>query len=187
MPMRYYVMEADSSERMLLYSMPDLPLEENDDWMLGKLFAIAPEEPVVVCVQAGYERKEVLSYFDEVPIVSGKFLHALTRAGVDNLVTYNAELRSWDGALVCSGLKAMNIIGSIAASDADTIFLGKNRLIDASIDRLSISEAKAEGLMMFRLAENASAIVVSQHVKDSVERAGFSSVVFRDPHDFLAP
>lgn len=182
----YYIMAAENPDRMLLYSMPPLPDDLEDDWMFGKPFTVEPAEPIRVLIQEGFEEKQLLPFFDEPPVVSEEFLEALREAGVDNIVAYDVEIVSDDGSVTHHGYKAINIIGLVKAAGPETEFTGDSRLIDASMDSLQIDPSAPGAALMFRLAENISAIVVHEQVKRAIEARGFHSVVFRDPESFLA-
>ena len=51
---------------------------------------------------------------------------------------------------------------------------------------LVLDPAKIQGLRMFRLAENTSAIIVHRSVKAAVEAAGNPHVKFEKPSDFMS-
>ena len=83
-------------------------------------------------------------------------------------------IRSADGTVELSGYRAFNLIGLVAATDVPrTRFApgADSRALDASIDALAIDPARIPGLLMFRLAENTSAIVVYRSIKTAVEAA----------------
>jgi hypothetical protein len=185
-PNRYYVMAAENPDRMLLYSMPDLPDDLSDDWLFGKPFSVEPEEPIRVTIQEGFEKKQLLPFFDHPPLVSAEFLKALQDAGVDNVVAYDAEICSEDERIIHRGYKAINIIGVIEAAAAGTVFTGDSRSFDAAIEGLEIDPEATRDALMFRLAENQSAIVVHERVKRAIEAGNFHSVVFREPETFVS-
>ena len=184
---KYYVMAAQNPDRMLLYSMGQLPDDLNDSWPFGQMFTQTPAEPVRVEIREGFENKELLPFFDHPPLVNDAFLQTLRDSGVDNIIAFEAEIHSEDESIVHKGYNAINIVGLIRAAGPGTAFTGTSQLIDASIDSLEIDPNVATDLLMFRLAENTSTIVVHEKVKIAVEAEGFHSVVFREPGDFLAP
>jgi hypothetical protein len=49
-----------------------------------------------------------------------------------------------------------------------------------------IDPAKTGGALMFRLAENTSTILVHRRVKEALEVAGFESIYFIAPPEYLA-
>lgn len=141
----------------------------------------------MVTIKTGNERDDLLSYWYEVNVMSNAFFKALCDAGVDNLDVYDAVLRSEDGTVEYKGFKAYNILGLVRAADLKkTVFNGPpgTRLIDASIDSLAIDPDKAMGILMFRLAENVSAVVVHECVKRFIEPMNFPYVQFTEPRNW---
>ena len=183
----YYVLDAQNPKRMLLGSLEDPSID--DSWLYGTPFSTPSEMPVVVGIIPGYEKAELLPYFGTPPVMSDAFYEALVGAGVDNLEVYEAVLTSGDDKVRYKGFKAFNVIGLVKAADLGrTVFSADNesRLVDASIEGLAIDRRKAKGLLMFRLAEYAGAVVVHEAVKRAIEKHNFPHVVFRDPEDLIS-
>ena len=187
---KYYVLDSygnnhkGEENRMLLYGIPNPRL---DGWLSGHKFKQSPKEPVVVTIQPGEEYADLLPYFGTPNVMSNAFYKALCDAGVDNVDVYDAVLRSEDGKVEFKGFKAFNILGLVRAADLKrTVFNGPpgTRLIDASIDSLAIDPNKARGLLMFRLMENVSAIVVHERVKRFIEPMNFPYVQFTEPKNW---
>jgi hypothetical protein len=51
-------------------------------------------------------------------------------------------------------------------------------MIDADFDRLVLNEAKCAGKLLFRLAENITAIIVDERVKVEIEERGIKGIFF---------
>jgi hypothetical protein len=183
---KYYILDAQNPKRMLLSSLEDPGLDDN--WFWGRRFVEPPEEPIFVPILDGYEKAELMDYFGTPPVMSQRFYDALLRAGVSNLDVFDAILSDDSGDVRHEGYKAFNLIGIIAAAGSATEYSADNesRLIDASIEKLSIDEKAAHGALMFRLAEYAGAVIVHESVKRAIEREGFAHVVFREPEDFIS-
>ena len=183
----FYVLGSQNSKRMLLSSLEDPSFD--DSWLYGRHFSEPPATPVVVGIIQGYEKAELLDYFGTPPYMSERFYKALVAAGVDNLDAYDAVLASEDDKTQYTGFKAFNVIGLVKAADAaKTIFSADNpsRLLDASIDKLVIDSTKARGLLLFRLAEYAGAVLVHESVKRALEGHNFPHLVFGDPEQFIS-
>lgn len=183
---KYYIMKVYNPDRMLLASMPPLPKRMKDGWRFGQTFTVEPEQPIKVSITDGYEDKELVSFFNNPPVVSQQFFDALVEAGVDNLIAYDVIIQSKDGSISIEGYKAINIIGLVKAAGPGTVYVGDSRLIDAGIDGLEIEPQSIKGLLMFRLAEDTSAIVVHEKVKRHLESKGFHSLVFTEPGDYFS-
>ncbi|MDH5182035.1 MAG: hypothetical protein OEZ39_12365 [Gammaproteobacteria bacterium] len=182
----FYIMTSEDPDQMLLYSMPNLPDDLKNDWMFGTPFTIEPDEPIEVEIQEGFEKSKPLAYFDEPPVASQEFVDALNEAGVDNIMAYDVVLVSEDGKIKLEGYKAINVIGLVKAAGPGTVYLGDSRLIDAGIDGLELEPRSIKGLLMFRLAEDTSAVVVHEKVKKHLESKGFESLVFTEPDDYFS-
>ena len=182
----HYVMQSWNPNRMLLYSMPELPDDLHDHWMFGRIFSKPPSLPIKVHIREGHEQGDLLPFFDHPPVVSRAFLEALIDAGVDNLDAYEVELCSMDGQVRYEGYVAINILGLVRGAGSGAVFRGSSRLIDASIDSLELNPEAVGELLMFRLAENFSTIMVHESVRQVIEARGFPHMVFREPADFLA-
>lgn len=183
---KYFILSSKDPDRMLLYSMPDLPDDMEDSWLSGHPFSIEPDQPIHIEIQEGYESKNLLPYFDEPPVVSQAFYDALLEAGVDNIIPYDVVLQSEDQSVLHKGYKAINIIGLVKAAGPGTVYLGDSRLVDASIESLDVEPRSIKGLLMFRLAEDVSAVVIHEKVKNHLESKGFKSLVFTDPGEYLS-
>ena len=72
-------------------------------------------------------------------------------------------------------------MGTVAAADlGNSTMMGtsESTMIDADFDRLVLDEEKCKGMLLFRLAENITAIVVSEGVKNKVEKRGIKGIFF---------
>jgi hypothetical protein len=123
-----------------------------------------------------------------VPLVSKRLKEAIESAGVDNNDFSPVTVRNADTGEVYEYF-AFNLIGLVAAADPagsemtsrDGDFIG-----DTSISGLVIDESKCRDLLMFRLKEKFSVILVHETVKQAIERHGIASVRYIDPGDFMA-
>ena len=186
-PRDYFLMQPVMRGGMLLAPLRDAPNEQS--WTMGARFEEPPPEPVQAKIRAGYEDAEPRPFMGVPPILSEALLSVLLAAGVSNLDTYDAVLKSADGKVALRGFKAFNLIGLVAAADlSQTRFAPENasRFIDATIDGLVLDPSRAGGLLMFRLAEHSSAIVVHRRIKDAVEAAGIAHVQFVSPNEYLS-
>ena len=113
---------------------------------------------------------------------------ALRKAGVDNLQAFETTLQLSPGEAVPQDLYvAVNIVGLVAAADLGRSAVSPGtpeRLISTDFDSLAIDAGRAHGLLMFRLAENTSAVVVHRSVKDAVERAGIVTLTWLLPEEW---
>lgn len=182
----YFVMERSNQRGMLLYSLPDP--SDDDSWTMGQRFSVEPETPIEIEIITGHEKATLLPYFGTPPLMSNALYELLLGVGVDNLDVYDAVIRSEDGSVEFADYKAFNLIGLVSAAGPGTKYDTSNasRLIDASIESLSIDAARARGALMFRLAEYAGAVVVHRSVKEAIEAAKIPFIAFREPEEFIS-
>lgn len=175
---KYYLLSARNPERMLVYSMPNLPNKMSDSWTFGQQFTKEPKQPIHIEIQEGFERKTPLPFFDHPPIASKEFVDALIEIGVDNIAVYDVLLHNEDYSITYDGFQAINIIGLAKTTGKDTIY---SISTDASIESLELEPNSIKDLYIFRLAE--STIVVHEKVKKHLETKEFHSLVFTESND----
>jgi hypothetical protein len=116
------------------------------------------------------------------PVMRTDLLEVLKRAGVDNLETFPARLIDEVNNKVHTNYVAFNVIGLVAAADLEKSKLMPHAtgvtMLGTDFDSLAIDKSKAHGLLMFRLAESCSAIVVHECIKKAVEAAKIPGIIF---------
>ena len=121
-----------------------------------------------------------------IPLFRNDLIESMQRGGVDNLDLYNTEILDPDSGEQLTDHKAVNIIGLVAAADMDasdaTVHPG-GPVIDVDFDGLVVDEAKAGGLLLFRLAESTNGILVHEKLKEHLVKEGFDRLSFLDPGD----
>jgi hypothetical protein len=134
-----------------------------------------PAEPMRLTIESGGETAPFPSFLREpVPLVSKALLSVLRSAGVDNLDVYRSELYYADGRIASDDYYVFNLIGLVKAADLteSTFDTGQpDRLGSMGFDSLTIDTNAARGLLMFRLAENVSTIIIHEVVKKAIEAA----------------
>jgi hypothetical protein len=109
--------------------------------------------------------------------------------GVDNIDSYPIVITNRVTGEEITGYSAINIIGLVRAADVTrTVFSPDNpsRLIDADIDALTIDPSRASGLLLFRLAEAVTGVVVHGKIKDAIEATGaFPDLRFIEPKEWM--
>ncbi len=112
---------------------------------------------------------------------------ALEAFGIDNLDKYPVSITDPDDGKVYTNYKAVNIIGAVAAAD-----MNKSKYepsddipsIDVPFDELVLKENEVQGLLMFRLAESLTTILVHESVRDYLLKEGFIHGEFDDNIEF---
>ncbi len=98
---------------------------------------------------------------------------ALHRAGVTNLQTFPAVLTDSQRGLRLPGFQAVQILGRIKAADPNESIAYDPDSVGRTIvafDKLVIDAEAAHGLLMFRLLESASTIIVHEQVKRELDK-----------------
>jgi hypothetical protein len=120
------------------------------------------------------------------PLFRDDLVDAMRACGVDNLDVYEAIISDPDSGERRRDYKAINIIGLVAAADmarsTATVHPG-GPLIDVDFDDLVVDEAKAQGLLLFRLAESTNGILVHERLKRFLLAKGFDDLAFHDPRE----
>jgi len=106
--------------------------------------------------------------------MSLELLTTLHDFGIDNLETYAANIRQDGRQAPIQDYRAVNVIGIVSAldnEDSSWDSLGIHSGVSAPrfFHRLRIDPPKAHGLLMFRLVQRRSLIIVHRSVKQHIE------------------
>jgi hypothetical protein len=192
----YYVMlsrSPDDEDMAMLEYRPDQPLRS---WMGAARFSPGdgvpaerrpPPEPVRATVTRDGSGAMVEFWDFPVPLMSRRLHEALVEAGVDNLDVYRAEIVDPNTNARYDDYVAFNIVGTVSAADlTKSTFDARvpEKIVSMEFQSLTVDETRAQGALMFRLAEAVNAIVVEERVKRHVESKGFDTVFFAAPEDW---
>lgn len=161
-----------------------------EDWGRGTLAQQKPSNPVEIKAvpHDGYTGLPDELQDASVPLMSKSLKEAIEAAGVDNVRFLPITLRNTETGTAYEYF-AFNLVGLVAAADAskskmfsfDGDFVG-----DTQIHDLEIDDSLAHGLLMFRLKEDFSAIIVHKSVKEAIERRKIPTVKFVRPEEYVA-
>ena len=155
----YYMLDCAAEEQARVSHLPEIG---NQGWFSGARFTSPVPSPLVVSILEGYEDRGMPPYFPTRMLMRQDLVACIQKAGVDNLDVYPAIIRDNLDNIEYDEYRAVNIIGVISVADpARTVFNPghASRLIDADIDSLAIDESKANGALLFRLAEAVTGVV----------------------------
>lgn len=160
---------------------PEPELDEN--WMLGRsLNQSTVPQPLRYTLDPDYGGTPKAMYDAEAnPVMRDDLIRVLTSAGVDNIQYFAAILVDPESGKEHTNYKAFNIVGLVAAADMENSELmatSDSTIGDVDFHALVIDESKCRGLLLFRLAENISAIVVHEKIKSAIEASGIPGFVF---------
>jgi len=176
-------------ECALISREPDLPTG-HDNWRSGRRNSLEIQQPLKYEIHEADEGA-MIPFYNElgVPLISDELATALQSAGVNNLELYDAVISEVRTGTQYENYKAMNIVGLVRAADESSelksLGLGGNEpLLSSWIDYLVVSEEKAKGLLMFRLAESVSTILIHKSVQAQLEA---SSIIGGEYLKFIHP
>ncbi|OHA80417.1 MAG: hypothetical protein A2675_01525 [Candidatus Yonathbacteria bacterium RIFCSPHIGHO2_01_FULL_51_10] len=169
-------------------------------WEAGVLFSNQderdgfhqPTEPIELQTKADTEvppRIYAELYWQPIPLMSRRLVAALQEAGVDNLQTFETRLVTVQGKSPppVDHYLAVNIVGLVKAADLNKSKTNSDvpeKLTSMDFHSLAIDESKTHEQLMFRLAENISAVLVRERVKSFIESKGINTLTWYRPEDW---
>jgi hypothetical protein len=164
------------------------PKLDSPPWFFGHKVPNPPVETLVYQTDPKRSGNLKMMYAaEDFPVMRDDLVEALRAVGVDNLETFPAVIRDVTTGIDHTNYKAFNIIGVAAVADMGksvTMPHSESNLIDVAFESLAIDESRANGLLLFRLAEAVSAIIVSEVIKQEVERRDLPGMMFYEPADW---
>ena len=115
-----------------------------------------------------------------IPMMRSDMVEILIKTGVNNLQLFDAIIVNPYTGTDVTNYKAVNIIGLVSAADeaaSDFKAFSDPPRIDTIFRDLVIDPTKAQGQLMFRLAEDLS-IIVHEKIKEALEPS-FPSLTFQ--------
>lgn len=186
----YFMLECvtpiDWEDRALLKATPLPPGEIS--WRIGRIFKNKPDIPIKIEMNETHSDDMIQLNNKDALIMTKIMFEALQEVGVNNLDAYETVIRHSLTGFVTHDYVACNLIGLVSAVDIDNSNVvggSSDNLLDTDFDGLAIDEARARGLLMFRLAENTSAVVVHKKVRQHLESCGFDQLLFIKPEDWV--
>lgn len=158
------------------------------NWRDGRPVAGPVPQPLVYTLSDAYEgHPQPMYYAEAIPVMRDDVVAALDAAGVDNIQYFDAVLRDAAAGRDYTNYKAYNIVGLVSCADmgASTMMgTSDSNHLDADFDGLVLDESRVGGALLFRMAENVSAIVVHERVKVAIEASGIPGFVFCGPGEW---
>lgn len=190
--MPYYVMvddEVENENGEALFEIHNcFEVANVMSWAGGRVISEPIPDPIQIDYDTfrGFSGPPVDLWDDCLPLMSTRLGDALTQAGVDNIQFFPAILKNTQ-TKESYNYYVFNVVGLVSAAD-----LSKSEfesydgrfLADTSFFSLSIDEHRGRGLLMFRLTENISALVVHERVCEHVIAAGIPEERFAKPEDW---
>lgn len=159
-----------------------------DNWMLGRRITESVPQPLIYTFDVDYPGTPKAMYDEKaIPVMREDVILALEGAGVDNLQYFDAVLRDPSTGNEYWSYKAFNVVGAVACADmaaSELINTPTSTMTDIDFHALVVDESKARGLLLFRLGEAVSAIIVHDRVKQAIEDAGIPGFMFYGPGEW---
>ncbi|MBI2268872.1 MAG: hypothetical protein HYU69_00785 [Bacteroidetes bacterium] len=183
--MSYYVMVGEGKYPIMpIASGPDF----NGNWRSGRIITEQVPQPLVYILDTDYPGNPKPMYYEQaIPVMRDDVAEALVRVGVDNIQYFGAVLVNPVDGKRYTNYKAYNIVGLVACADmasskpVNMLTMGPSATF---FESLVIDESKAGDALLFRMAENISAIVVHEKVKNAIEESGIEGFVFYGPGEW---
>jgi hypothetical protein len=120
-------------------------------------------------------------------IFSGKLRDVLTSVGVDNIDYYDCVLINKDDGSKNEDYKLANIVGRVACLDvpnSDITWSPADPTAIFILKNFVINEDAIEDLLIFRMDELSTIILVHEKVKKAVVDAGITGIQFFEPSNY---
>jgi len=182
----YFILECYGPDEEQRASIDTVDNADALNWILAERFSQPVPAPIKVTLNAN-DGVMMPMFNPSILLMSDDLIAALVEGGVDNLDCYDAELFNPVTKTRFTNYKAVNIIGAVAAADlgkSDCTVYNEPRF-DVDFDSLTLDETKTRGLLMFRLAECVTGIVVHESVKRCVERHGIAHLDWVLPEEWV--
>ncbi|MDH5216136.1 MAG: hypothetical protein OEX19_00430 [Gammaproteobacteria bacterium] len=154
------------------------------------VFKKEPTSPIRVQLKKGRETVQKADYLEApLPIISERLYFVLKEAGVDNIDVYPMEICDEEGLVLYDDYFAVNIIGKVSAVDIEKSISDEDQadsMISKSFDSLAINEDAANGLKLFRLAENVGVVLVNENIKNILTVNKFETIELLEPENIAA-
>jgi len=130
----------------------------------------------------GYQGDPADFHSGRLCVMSERMVDVLRDAGVDNLQVFPAQLvdertgKRWPAAVV-------NVVGRVAAADlaeSERVNVGETAPGEAHFARLVVDPEALGGLLMVRLAESPTSLLIHEQVKQRLERASLTGVAMTE-------
>lgn len=146
-------------------------LSDDVSFVNGTIIGDAISLPMIFVTGHSAQEKPKDLHNELTPIMSDELISTLHAAGVSNLQTFPAELRSRVDGTVWTNYQAVNVIGLISCADLTASEFthiidrpGEGSLPLLAFESVKIDPNRTRGALLFRLAESPGTIIVESSV-----------------------
>jgi hypothetical protein len=167
---------------------PAPEVEGVDSWISADPLRVSVPADLSMIVDPDEPGELLVLYTLDVLVASNRLIDSLHKAGVDNLQVYPLTIRAEASGREWTTHSVVNVIGKVSCADLSKSTFTAERgrpVVDTDFERLVLDETAAAGLLLFRLAECISAVIVHDRVRRQLVADGFTDLTFQDPWDFI--
>lgn len=181
--------DEDEDNAPFLEIHEELLINPGRGWHSGAILIDPPTKKIEIeaTPHFGYQGPPPDYYDDSISLMSPRLAEVLKQTGIDNIQFFPATI-FYRGTDIQYDWYAFNIVGLISAvnlKDSNISNRDGDLLINSSIDGFTIDPTKVRDQLLFRLAENVMTTVVSDVVKNAVDKAGINTFVFSSTQDWI--
>ena len=184
----YYTLACYGPTNQDRAELMNIPRFEGVHWSAGKRFNTSIPTPIIIELDPDAPGILLPMFYKSILLMSDEMTTVLRDAGVDNMDLYDVILRDTVKGTDLTNYKAVNIVGTLACADLKNSEYSDpsgSGMIDMDFDSLAIDESKTSGMLMFRLAECITAIIIHEKVKEALEKYGIEHLDIQEPKEFI--
>ncbi len=161
----YYILINDNLSNFDFYINAPNDLPRNIDFISGRFIKVDElKVPLVFTTDATVGTHMLDFRRGTVTLMSKKLLNLLEGAGVDNLQTFPAIIKSEVDGTVWDGYFAVNVLGLISCADLSKSSYTEIMPGSYRFRELAINAEKTKGTLLFRLQEDTPSILMHKSV-----------------------
>jgi len=167
----YFILKNDIDYDSELYIKEPKGLPVEFDLISGIKMTTAIETPLAYTTNARKGDK-LRAFLDcSYTLMSSELLSLFKEAGVDNLQTFPAIVKSTEDGHIWDNYYGVNILGLISCADLSKSTYSELMPGCYEFEELAIDSSKTMGTLLFRLQENSATIIMHKNVgKHIMER-----------------
>jgi hypothetical protein len=138
-------------------------------WSMGVNYTGTVKQPIVCWLNPKRGRKLRDAFLIDIPLFSDRLITALRAAGVTNLQSFDAEVRTPEGEIL-SNYKAVNIVGAVMCADMNKSQYVRNPgSAFIEFTHLVLDKNKVRDSDLFRLGERPGRIMLSERIAKAID------------------
>ncbi len=187
----HYVIRPESPSGKTLISLSDVD-RIRGSWLQGvplSTYMIEVPQPLRLKVDQDMPGDVLLDFYKvPVPIMTRKMADHLDSLGVDNLELFDVSTVDEETGDINTDCLAFNVVGLVAADAGKSVVASPPQSTGTVLDieKPALDKGTDNGLEFFRLKESASTIVVSERMKESLEKESYTGLEFDSFNDMFS-